>query len=145
VAIWTDGQYVSKDLDFVEQGTVPRRELRAVLVRLGFSEDSRYFRHPDTEYVIEFPSGPLAVGHEPVKSTLERVSATGVLRLLSPSDCVKDRLAAFFHWSDQQALRQAVMVARMQPIDLDEVRRWSTAEGMASKFEQFLAAYELAK
>jgi hypothetical protein len=145
VAIWTDGKYVSKDLDFVEQGTVPRRELRAVLVRLGFSEDSRYFRHPDTEYVIEFPSGPLAVGHEPVKSTLERVSATGVLRLLSPSDCVKDRLAAFFHWSDQQALRQAVMVARMQPIDLDEVRRWSTAEGMASKFEQFLAAYELAK
>jgi hypothetical protein len=145
VAIWTDGQYMSKDLDFVEQGTVPRRELRAVLVRLGFSEDSRYFTHPDTEYVIEFPSGPFAVGNEPVKAILERVSATGVLRLLSPSDCVKDRLAAFFHWSDQQALRQAVMVARMQPIDFDEVRRWSTAEGMASKFEQFLAACELAK
>lgn len=140
VAVWTEGQYVSKDLDFVEQGTVPRREIRAVLARLGFSEDRRYFVHPETEFVIEFPSGPLAVGNEPVRSVSERVSATGVLRLLSPSDCVKDRLAAYFHWNDQQALRQAVMVARAQRIDLGEVRRWSRAEGQAAKFEQFLAA-----
>jgi hypothetical protein len=140
VAVWTEGRYVSKDLDFVEQGTVPRREIRSVLARLGFSEDRRYFVHPETEFVIEFPSGPLAVGNEPVRSVSERVSATGVLRLLSPSDCVKDRLAAYFHWNDQQALRQAVMVARAQRIDLDGVRRWSRAEGQAAKFEQFLAA-----
>jgi hypothetical protein len=142
VAVWTAGQYVSKDLDFVEQGTVPRRALRAVLARLGFSEDRRYFVHPDTEFVIEFPSGPLAVGNEPVRSISERVTATGVLRLLSPSDCVKDRLAAYFHWNDRQALRQAVLVARMQRIDLGEVRRWSKSEGAAAKFDAFLAALE---
>jgi hypothetical protein len=140
VAIWTAGQYVSKDLDFIEQGMVPRREVKAVLARLGFTESRRYFTHPDTEFVVEFPSGPLAVGNEPVKSIAERVSSTGVLRLLSPSDCVKDRLAAYFHWNDQQALKQAVLVARSQPIDVKEVRRWSMAEGEAAKFEQFLAA-----
>lgn len=142
VAVWTAGQYVSKDLDFVEQGTVPRREIRSVLGRLGFREDRRYFVHPDTEFVIEFPSGPLAVGNEPVRSISERVSTTGVLRLLSPSDCVKDRLAAYFHWNDQQALRQAVMVARMQHIDIDEIRRWSNAENEVAKFERFLTALE---
>lgn len=140
VAIWTEGQYVSTDLDFVEQGMVPRREVRTVLNRLGFSEQHRYFVHPDTVFVIEFPSGPLAVGNEPVKSIVERVAETGTLRLLSPSDCVKDRLAAYFHWDDREALRQAVLVGQLQRIDLDEVRRWANAEGKAGKFEHFLAA-----
>lgn len=140
VAIWTDGQYVSKDLDFIEQGTVPRREIRAVLRRLGFSEYRRYFTHPDTDFVVEFPSGPLAVGNEPVREVSERTTASGVLRLLSPTDCVKDRLAAYFHWGDQEALRQALLVARKQRIDLGEVRRWSLAEGAAAKVEEFLAA-----
>ena len=140
VAIWTDGQYISKDLDFIEQGTVPRRDIRAVLERLGFSEDRRYFIHPDTDFVVEFPSGPLAVGNEPVRAVSERATAAGVLRLLSPTDCVKDRLAAYFHWGDQQALQQALLVARKQRIDLGEVRRWSLAEGAASKVAEFLAA-----
>lgn len=82
----------------------------------------------------------LAVGNEPVRSITERVTATGVLRLLSPSDCVKDRLAAYFHWNDRQALQQAVLVASMQRVDLEEVRRWSTAEGAGGKFEEFLLA-----
>jgi hypothetical protein len=140
VAIWTEGQYVSRDLDFVEQGTVPRRQVRFVLNRLGFREENRYFVHPDTEFVVEFPGGPLAVGNEPVQSVSERLSATGVLRLLSPTDCVKDRLAAYFHWNDQPALRQAVLVSHMQRVDFAELRRWSKAEGMIAKHQQFLAA-----
>src|SRR5690606_28044102 len=43
VAIWSEGEYVSRDLDFVELGMVPRREIRAVLKRLGFNEKGRYF------------------------------------------------------------------------------------------------------
>lgn len=140
VAIWTEGQYVSTDLDFVEQGMVPRREVRTVLNRLGFSEQHRYFTHPETAFVIEFPSGPLAVGNEPVKSVVERVTETGILRLLSPSDCVKDRLAAYFYWNDREAFRQAVLVGQLQRIDLDEIRRWASAEGKIANFEHFLAA-----
>ena len=138
VSVWTGGEYVSRDLDFVEQGTVPRRRVRAVMQSLGFTEQRRYFSHADTEFVIEFPGGPLAVGDSPVTSVSIRRNATGTLRLLSPTDCVKDRLAAFFHWDDREALAQAVLVARAQPVELDEVRRWSRAEGSAARFEEFL-------
>jgi hypothetical protein len=51
---------------------------------------------------------------------------------------VKDRLAAFFHWDDREALAQAVLVARAQPVELDEVRRWSRTERSAARFAEFL-------
>lgn len=133
-------EYISKDLDFIEQGTVPRRDIRAVLQGLGFTEDGRYFVHPQTDFVIEFPSGPLAVGDEPVGEVVTRSTSTGNLRLLSPTDCVKDRLAAFFHWNDHQALEQALVVAHVQLVDLEEIRRWSKAEGGTHGFETFHAA-----
>ncbi len=143
VAVWSNGAYVSKDLDFIEQGTVPRREIRAVLRGLGFTEDGRYFVHPQTDFVIEFPSGPLAVGDEPVHETVIRPTRTGSLRLLSPTDCVKDRLAAFFHWNDRQALEQALLVARSQPVVIKEIHRWAKAEGEITKFETFRSMLKL--
>jgi hypothetical protein len=64
--------------------------------------------------------------------------STGVLRLLSPTDCVKDRLAAWFHWEDRQALGQAVLVAEAQPVDRADLRRWAKAEGKSQAFEVYL-------
>ena len=137
VAIWSGGAYESRDLDFVEEGLVSRREIRSLLRGKGFREKDRYFTHPDTPSLIEFPSGPLAVGDEPVKEVAERHLSTGRLRLLTPTDCVKDRLAAWFHWNDRQALEQAVLVARAQPVDASGLRRWAEAEGETGAFEVF--------
>ena len=138
VAIWSGGAYESRDLDFIEEGFVSRRDTRRVLKAAGFTERNRYFSHPDSESLIEFPSGPLAVGNEPVRHVAERRLSTGVLRLLSPTDCVKDRLAAWFHWEDRQALGQAVLVAEAQPVDRAELRRWARAEGESQAFEVYL-------
>ncbi len=137
VAIWSGGAYESVDLDFIEEGIVGRREIRRVHGKLGFEERQRFFAHPDTDLVVEFPSGPLAVGDEPVGEVVERRLPTGVLRLLSPTDCVKDRLSAWFHWEDRQALEQALLVARAQRIDVAEIRRWAKAEGRFEAFEVF--------
>jgi hypothetical protein len=52
-----------------------------------------------------------------------------------------DRLAAFFHWRDRQALDQAVALARAHPIDLEAVGRWSRAEGRRVEFDEFVQAY----
>ena len=112
---------------------------------LGFTEQRRYFSHKDTEFVIEFPGGPLAVGNSPVTSVSTRLNATGTLRLLSPTDCVRDRLAAFFHWGDREALAQAVLVTRAQPVELDEVCRWSRAERSADRFEEFVRELDQGK
>ena len=62
---------------------------------------------------------------------------TGILRVVSATDCVKDRLCAFYFWNDQQGLAQAILVAQNQPVDLNEIKRWSKTEGKEREFEIF--------
>jgi hypothetical protein len=139
VSIYASGHYVSMDLDFIDLLHTTRQKLKTVLREIGFEEKKRYFVSEETEYFIEFPAGPLAVGNEPVKKLAELQFETGKLCLLSPTDCVKDRLSAFYHWGDRQCLQQAVWVAQMKPIDWIEVERWSRQEGAAEKFVKFRA------
>jgi hypothetical protein len=138
VAIFSEGKYVSKDLDMVPEFFLKRRNLSDAMMKLGFEESkSRYFIHPDTDHIVEFPPGPLSVGSEPVKEIIEIEYATGTLRVISATDCVKDRLVAFYHWDDKQSLIQAVLVALTNNVDLDEIKRWSLVEGSLEKFDEF--------
>ena len=105
------------------------------MAEIGFEEDGRYFKHSDTEFFIEFPPGPLTVGDEPVREVIEKRFSTGRLRIISPTDCVKDRLAAYYHWGDRQCLAQAQLVARGHTIDIGEIERWSIGEGKFDEFE----------
>ena len=96
-----------------------------------------YFEHKDTKHIIQHVSSPPpSVGSEPVKEIHELRLPTGMLRLLSPTDCVKDRLAAYYYFDDHQTLEQAVLVVQARSVDLDEVQRWSEAEGMGEKFRE---------
>src|SRR3954464_14258858 len=90
VAIWSEGKYVSHDLDFIEEGPVPRKKVQEVLIALGFAESGRHFKHPDSTFFVEFPTGPLMVGDERVHRTSRRKTKCGTLRLLTRTDCVKD-------------------------------------------------------
>jgi hypothetical protein len=137
VSIYTKNKYQSFDLDFVLLSHVGRKKIRFILEALGFREDGRHYRHPDTPYIVEFLSPPLSVGEEPVREIHEIRRGRLILKLLSPTDCVKDRLAAFYHWNDRPSLNQAVLVCKNAKIDLPEVRRWSINEGMKGKFELF--------
>lgn len=100
-------------------------------------EQGRYFVSPETRFLVEFPDGPLSVGEEPVKEISQFKLATGTLRILSPTDCVKDRLCAFYFWGDQQGLVQAVLIAKSQKVDLKEVERWSKREDKEQEYEVF--------
>jgi len=137
VSIYTRNRNISYDLDFVLSTAVSRKRLNAVMEPLGYVEDGRHFRHPETPFLVEFLLPPLSVGAEPVREIREIKRGSSILRLLSPTDCVKDRLAAFYHWNDRQSLDQAVLVSRGADVDMDEVRRWSRREGMTSRFRQF--------
>jgi hypothetical protein len=136
VAIYSNDKYVSKDLDLVNVYAVNRRKIRDAMMEIGFYESGRYFKHPESQFFVEFPPGPLTIGDEPVKEIVHKKLSTGVLKIISPTDCVKDRLAAYFHWEDQQSLLQAALVALQHKIDLDEIRRWSAAEGKTEEFER---------
>jgi len=78
------------------------------------------------------------MGNEPLKGEQKLKMRLGTIILLTPTDSVKDRLAAYYHWNDPQALEQALMVAEAQRINLREVRRWSEEEGHAEKYLVFL-------
>jgi len=134
VTIYSDNKYRSYDLDFIEKSSYNRKVIKHCLEKMGFLEENRYFIHPDTDYFIEFPTGPLAIGSEQVNDLNTIQFETGKLILLSPTECVKDRLAAYYFWNDLQALDQAALVAKNNEINIFEIERWSQKEGMKSKF-----------
>lgn len=136
VSIYSNNAYVSKDLDLINIYGANRRKIRESMLQVGFYEEGRYFRHPDSQFFVEFPPGPLAIGEEPVKQIVEKRLSTGILKVISPTDCVKDRLAGYYHWGDQQSLFQANLVATRNKIDMNEIRRWSLAEGKLEEFEK---------
>lgn len=137
VSFYSSNKYVSKDLDLINTSFSKRSKIKAVMDKLGFREQGRYFTHPETKFFIEFPDGPLSVGEEPVKEISEFELSTGTLRVLSPTDCVKDRLCAFYFWNDLQGLEQAVLVTKSQDVDLKEIKRWSKVEGKEKEFKAF--------
>jgi len=137
VSIYSNGKYVSMDLDLINIYLKKRGKIRKAMQKIGFSEEDRHFIHPDTDFFVEFPAGPLSVGEEPVKKVDEHKLATGILRIISPTDCVKDRLTAYYHWNDAQSLEQAILVAQAKKIDLKEIERWSKVERKSVEFKYF--------
>jgi len=137
VSLYSGNRYISHDLDLINVNFAKRRQIRLAMEAIGFIEKGRHFVNPDTEYFVEFPDGPLSVGEESVKEISEVEFETGVLKVISATDCVKDRLCAFYYWKDQQGLEQAVLVAKNNNVDLVEVERWSKAEGRLSEFAVF--------
>jgi len=138
VTVYTKNKFMSYDLDFVLISSDKQKKVRQLLTEIGFYEEDRYFKHSDTEFFIDFISPPLSLGQEPVREISEIKKGGRVLKLLSPTDCVKDRLAAFYHWNDRQSLEQAVLVCKEVEVDLKEVKRWSINEGMSDKYEKFI-------
>lgn len=135
-SIWAEGAFESDDLDLVEDGLGQPAVVRRVVTGLGFrlSSDRRHYEHESAPVFLEFPAGPLMAGSQPIHERALRPLETGLLRLLTPTDCVKDRLAAYFHWDDRQALEQAVAVVQKNEIDMADLRRWVRDEGASQKF-----------
>ena len=136
VSIYSDNAYESDDLDFIPTGL--GRSLDPAMRELGFRREAdRYWKHLHTRFWLEFPSGPVAIGKRIVTEFAERETDAGSLRLLSPTDCVMDRLAAYYHWGDPQSLEQALAVAGRHRVDLGMIETWSRGEGADVKFRAF--------
>lgn len=97
------------------------------------------FSHKNTAFTVEFPIGPLGIGDNvPIKPEGEIETKYGKVILLSPTQCVMDRLAWFYHNKDRQCLDQAVMVASTQSVNLSKIEKWSKTEDASDKFKIFL-------
>ena len=144
VSIYTDNAYQSGDLDFIRQGSESFQEITKAMLAMGFERNGRHFTHPDSEFYVEFPAPPLTVGEEAPKSVIEYPIETALgrikVKMLSPTDCVKDRLCGYFYWNDLQSLDQAVMVSKSKKVDLKELERWAKAERMMEKLGVYMNA-----
>jgi len=71
VSIYSNNEYESFDIDLIDNVSTQRKIINALLTEIGFYEENRYFRHKDTVFFIEFPTGPLSIGSEQVKEINE--------------------------------------------------------------------------
>jgi hypothetical protein len=62
-------------------------------------------------------------------------TAKGSLVLLSPTQCVMDRLAWFYHNNDRQCLDQSVLVSLAQSVSQARIKKLSEREGALAKYE----------
>ena len=137
VAAYTSGAYVTHHIDLVNRSLTRRALIKKAMKELGFREEGRHFKHPETPFLVEFPSGPLTVGDEAIQEIEEIKLQTGTLRVISRTDSVKDRLAWFYHSGDRQCLSQAVLIAQQGGVDLRSVEAWSRAEGKSREYALF--------
>jgi hypothetical protein len=131
VSLYTDNEYQSYDLDFVSSERL--KLIREAIAPLGFCQvHGRQFEHPDSRWYLEFPSGPLAFGETSFSDDDACVVDTGhgPLRIVTPTQIVMDRVAAYVHWRDHQSLDQAVMVARHQTIEWPALYDWAEQDGI---------------
>lgn len=137
VSIYSQNRYQSYDLDFVTHENL--KLIEKTLTKLGFKRTGRCFAHEDCSYLIDFVTPPVAIGHESIRHFETLKTPIGSLELLTPTDCIKDRLCSFFHWNDAQALEQALLVAKDCSIDLENIKHWARTEGYQEKLNQFLS------
>lgn len=132
VSMYSDNEYQSRDLDFVSSERL--KVISDALMPLGFRRvgKARQFEHPDTQWYVEFPPGPLAFGETVIAADEASVLETeyGLLRIITPTQSVMDRIAAYVYWQDNQSLDQAVMVASRQDVDWSALYEWAKRDGI---------------
>ena len=91
------------------------------------------FEHPESEWYIEFPPGPLGFGDTYVDAKVIPMLKTqyGPIRVITPTLCVIDRLAAYWYHMDRQTWDQAIEVAKRQDIDWDYIYGWANSENQS--------------
>ena len=139
VAIYSKGVYRSGDLDFIIENKWKEGTDR-VLISLGFEKiRGRHYEHPECSHlIIEFPPGPVSIGDD-YRIVPDEIEVEGQkLKLFSPTDCIRDRLASFIHFKSRDCLEQAVLVAKTQPFNINKVKDWCKSEGASEEYREFM-------
>jgi len=136
VDIYTENQYLTNDIDMVDISYQKPAVLRAAMLELGFTKQGRVYRNSSTDIVVEFPSAPLAVGDELIKEQTSIETEFGEIPILFAVDVIKDRLAAYLHWKDQQSLIQALCIMLSHKILPKEIKAFYENEASEEAFEK---------
>jgi hypothetical protein len=132
VTIYSNNRYFSSDLDYVSHQDF--HKIEESLKKIGFIKNGKIFKHPQCQFLIDFVTQPVSIGDEIITKFEEISTEYGSFKLLTVTDCVKDRLASFYHWDDRQGLNQALDVCMDHKININKIREWSKKQGFEDKF-----------
>jgi predicted nucleotidyltransferase len=133
VEYYTAGGYTTADIDMILP-PLEKHEIETVMKELGFErfEDYRHWLHPHIPIPVEFPPGPLQIGHLLVQELNEIEIEEVKLKILKVEDILLDRLIMAQEWKDLQAQVQAemLMYAHCTEIDWSYVHQKSSSLGI---------------
>jgi predicted nucleotidyltransferase len=133
VEYYTAGGYTTADIDMILP-PLEKHEIETVMEGLGFErfEDYRHWLHPHIPIPVEFPPGPLQIGHLLVQELNEIEIEEVKLKILKVEDILLDRLIMAQEWKDLQAQVQAemLMYAHYTEIDWSYVHQKSSPLGI---------------
>ena len=133
VEYYTAGGYSTADIDMILP-PLEKQEIETVMKELGFErfEDYRHWLHPHIQIPVEFPPGPLQIGHLLVQEVNEIEIESIKLKILKVEDILLDRLIMAQEWKDLQAQAQAemLMYAHYGEMDWSYVHQKSSLLGV---------------
>ena len=139
VEYYTAGGHTTVDIDMILP-PLEKQEIETVMRGLGFErfEDYRHWIHPKIRIPVEFPPGPLQIGHLLVQEVNEIEIEKIKLKILRIEDILLDRLVAAQEWKDPQAKVQAemLMYAHYPDIDWPYVHQKSSQLGILQLFQK---------
>ncbi len=136
VSYYSQGIYKSGDIDLVFQSyKLTEETIKKVMNQIGFKRQTgRHYRHPKCKHLfVEFISPPVGIGNDYHIKPNELKKGKHIIKLLSPTDCIKDRLASYIYFQSIECLDQALLVAKKHPFDLKEIEAWCKKEGMQTR------------
>ncbi len=136
-AIYSNATANPPVLDFVVRDFTIE-EMRDALKDIGFANTGhRTFANKTFDSELFLVPHPVVVGDDVVRDLHIMRTHKGDLRMLTPTDCVRQRLSMYYRWNEDGALEDAVRVAKRHEVDLELIRRWSDWEWASDKFEYF--------
>ena len=62
--VYSGGIYTSEDLDLIIQSTPGQPALDEAMAGIGFTRKQAQYFHAKSDFFVEFPRGPLAIGQD---------------------------------------------------------------------------------
>lgn len=141
--IYSKGKYESGDLDMVFDSMFQdRSKFQTILEEIGIEKvDQRNFKHPDCIYSLEGKLPPVDIGHMAPQGDspeVKEIEMEGIsIKILSPTDCLKDRLYKADEWNDDEAFDAALAVARSVGFNESKLKSFCEINKKMDIFKKF--------
>lgn len=116
VAIYTDENYTTRDIDFVVD---ENEKVSKLLLKLGFCKGNQNFIHRKNEIVIEFPGEKLAGSTEIINKVLVDDADDLYVYVISYEDIIMDRLRAYLYWEEDISKEWGMQMLALHKNKLD--------------------------